>query len=61
MHKSAGSLVNARAALLREGMKHDFLYRLSLIVAFLVLVSVVATVVWRYGYVQALNQTSRQA
>ena len=42
-------------------MKHDFLYRLSLIVAFLVLVSVVATVVWRYGYVQALNQTSRQA
>mgnify|MGYP005993153883 FL=1 len=42
-------------------MKHDFLYRLSLIVAFLVLVSVVATGVWRYGYVQALNQSSRQA
>ena len=42
-------------------MKHDFLYRLPLIVAFLVLVSVVATGVWRYGYVQALNQTSRQA
>jgi len=55
------SLVNARAALLKEGMKHDFFYRLSLIVAFLMLVCVVATGVWRYGYVQALNQTSRQA
>ena len=42
-------------------MKLDFLYRVPLIVAFLVLVGVVATGVWRYGYVQALNQTSRQA
>jgi two-component system C4-dicarboxylate transport sensor histidine kinase DctB len=42
-------------------MKHDFLYRLSLIVAFFVLVSIAATGVWRYGYVKALNQTSRQA
>ena len=42
-------------------MKHYFFYRLSLIVAFLVLVGIVAIGVWRYGYVQALNQSSRQA
>ena len=42
-------------------MKHVFFYRLSLIVAFLLLVGIVAIGVWRYGYVQALSQSSRQA
>lgn len=42
-------------------MKHDFFNRLVLFVAFLVLVGAVTTGVWRYGYVQALNQSSRQA
>ncbi|MFT4706878.1 MAG: two-component system C4-dicarboxylate transport sensor histidine kinase DctB [Ascidiaceihabitans sp.] len=41
-------------------MGHIFLYRLALIGAFLLLVVAVATGVWRYGYVQALNQLSRQ-
>ncbi|MFT5785913.1 MAG: two-component system C4-dicarboxylate transport sensor histidine kinase DctB [Ascidiaceihabitans sp.] len=42
-------------------MRREFLYRVTLIVAFLVLVLAVATGVWRYGYGQALNQLSRQA
>ena len=42
-------------------MRRGFLYRVALIVAFLVLVLAVATGVWRYGYGQALNQLSRQA
>jgi two-component system C4-dicarboxylate transport sensor histidine kinase DctB len=42
-------------------MRHGILYRLALIAAFLVLVAIVAAGVWRYGYVQALNQLSRQA
>lgn len=42
-------------------MRRGFLYRVTLIVAFLVLVLAVATGVWRYGYGQALNQLSRQA
>jgi hypothetical protein len=37
-------------------MRHGILYRLALIAAFLVLVAIVAAGVWRYGYVQALNQ-----
>lgn len=41
-------------------MGRGLLYRLALIVAFLLLVIAVAGGVWRYGYVQALSQLSRQ-
>ena len=41
-------------------MGRNFLYRFALIAAFLLLVIAVAAGVWRYGYVQALNQLSRQ-
>jgi two-component system C4-dicarboxylate transport sensor histidine kinase DctB len=41
-------------------MGRSFLYRLTLVAAFLLVVAVVAAGVWRYGYVQALGQLSRQ-
>lgn len=41
-------------------MGRGILYRLVLIGAFLALVLAVAAGVWRYGYVQGLNQLSRQ-
>ena len=41
-------------------MGRGLLYRLALIVAFLLLVIAVAGGVWRYGYVQVLSQLSRQ-
>lgn len=41
-------------------MGRGFLYRLTLVTAFLLVVAAVAAGVWRYGYVQALGQLSRQ-
>ncbi len=41
-------------------MRRGFLYRVTLIVAFLVLVLAVATGVWRYGYGQGLDQLAQR-
>lgn len=41
-------------------MRVSFLQRLGIILAFLTAVAAVSTGVWRYGYLQALNQLSRQ-
>lgn len=49
-------LVFARGALLDRGMSIEMTDRRAVVIAFLIFVTMFGAGVWRYGYVQALNQ-----